>query len=260
MSLRAPLFGEAMKYLTGIRALACSAAVRAAMQSMLGFREDKAYATKAGLGRVAAGVFALLLVAPAIGAPMGFKDSWMAMGDFSSNWRELYTNYAMTPRDAVGVSGVYMRSDDKSRSREIAEVTYTRLLKRWNMPEAQANVWFIGGVGSVTGNDFSGSRTLVSPGIQIDYETTRIYAAVLGRLYRAERLNHDYGSVRLGFSFYEADYDETQPWLILEARRMRGLLDEIEITPMLRLIHKRYFVEFGVNNFSQIRANFMYIF
>jgi hypothetical protein len=56
------------------------------------------------------------------------------------------------------------------------------------------------------------------------------------------------------------DYDEVQPWLIVEARRMRGLSDGTEITPMLRLIHKRYFVEFGVNNMRQGRFNFMYIF
>jgi len=33
-----------------------------------------------------------------------------------------------------------------------------------------------------------------------------------------------------------------------------------EETPMLRLIHNRYFVEAGVNNFKQIRFNFMYTF
>jgi copper chaperone CopZ len=51
--------------------------------------------------------------------------------------------------------------------------------------------------------------------------------------------------VRGGFSLYEVDYDEIQPWLIVEARRMRGLSDKTEITPMVRLIHNRYFVEFG---------------
>ena len=51
-----------------------------------------------------------------------------------------------------------------------------------------------------------------------------------------------------------------QPWLILEARRMRGLSGKTEITPMLRFIDKRYFVEVGVNNMKQGRFNFMYIF
>ena len=128
------------------------------------------------------------------------------------------------------------------------------------MPEAQANIWFIGGLGNITGNDFSGSKTMASPGIQVDYETTRIYVAATARLYRAQGLNHDFVSARAGFSFYEVDYDQTQPWFILEVRRMRGLTDKTEVTPMLRLIHNRYFVELGVNNESQARMNFMYIF
>jgi hypothetical protein len=193
-------------------------------------------------------------------APMGFKDSWMAMGDFGPNWQEALVNYALTPRDAVGATVLKMRSDDKTLTRTVSELTYTRLLKRWNMPDAQANAWFIGGAGSVTGNDFLGSRALASPGFQVDYETTRVYASLMGRLYRAQNLNHDFVSVRTGFSFYEVDYDETQPWLILEVRRMKRLSDTIEITPMLRLIHNRYFVELGVNNARQVRANFMYIF
>jgi hypothetical protein len=34
--------------------------------------------------------------AAALAAPMGFKDSWMAMGDFGPAWREAYANYAFT--------------------------------------------------------------------------------------------------------------------------------------------------------------------
>lgn len=193
-------------------------------------------------------------------APMGFKDSQMAMGDFGPNWREAWVNHAFTPRDAVGAGGLWMRSDDKRLVREAAELTYTRLVARWNLPHAQANVWFVGGVGAVRGNDFSGTRTLLAPGVQLDYETTRVYVAAFGRLYRAKDLNHDYAALRAGFSFYEAEYEEPQPWLIVEARRMRGLSDEIEWTPMLRVIHKRYFVEAGMNQHRQGRFNFMYIF
>ena len=212
------------------------------------------------LKTIAVGVLGLWLCAAAYCAPMGFKDSWMAMGDFSPNWQEAFANYALTPRDAVGVSALAMRSDDETRTRRLTEATYTRLIKRWNLPEAQANVWFIGGLGTLTGNDFSEAKTMLTPGIQVDYETTRVYAAVTARLYRAEGINHDFASLRVGFSFYEVDYDQTQPWVILEARRMNDLSATTEVTPMLRLIHNRYFVELGVNNASQVRANFMYIF
>jgi hypothetical protein len=202
----------------------------------------------------------------AIAGPMGFNESFMAMGDFNNNWRESFINYAITPRDAFGISATYMRADDKSKSRTLEEVTYTRLLKRWNAPHAQANLWFQGGIGALQGEDKlvgenrDFDKVMITPGVQFDYETTRIYFQAAHRLYRASDINHDYTSVRAGFSFYETDYDKTQPWLILEARNMNGLSEKIEVTPMLRLINKSFFVEAGVNNSREPRFNFMVIF
>ena len=205
---------------------------------------------------------AMLLAASACAqaGPMGFKGSTMAMGDFSPNWQEAWVNYAITPRDAFGAGGVAMRSDDKRLRRNFTELTYTRLVHRVNGEHSQANLWLIGGAGRVTGNDFGGSKTMLAPGVSADFETTRVYVSATLRLYRAPGINHDFASIRTGFSFYEVDYDETQPWLVVEARRMRGLSEKLEITPMLRLISNRYFMEFGVNNMKQGRFNFMYIF
>lgn len=202
----------------------------------------------------------------ATAGPMGFKDSYMMMGDFNNNWRESFINYAITPRDAFGVGATYMRSDDKTKTRTLEEVTYTRLLERWNMPHSQANLWFVGGIGALQGEDegINGDKnfdkTMFTPGVQFDYETTRIYFQATHRLYRASEINHDFTSVRAGFSFYETEYDKTQPWFILEARNMNGLSDKVEVTPMLRLINKNFFVEAGVNNSREPRFNFMYIF
>lgn len=192
--------------------------------------------------------------------PMGFNGSTMAMGDFSPNWKEAWVNHAVTPRDAFGAGGVAMRSDDKRLTRNFSELTYTRLVHRINGEHSQANFWALAGAGQLSGNTFTGGKSMLAPGVSADYETTRFYASATVRLYRASGINHDFVSARTGFSFFEVDYDETQPWLIVEARRMRGLSDKTEITPMLRLIHNRYFVEFGVNNMKQGRFNFMYIF
>ena len=160
----------------------------------------------------------LAAVLPATGAPMGFQGSTMAMGDFGPNWREQYVNYALTPRDAIGISATWMRSDDRLLTRQVDEMTYTRLLKRWNLKHAQANVWFLGGVGQLHRD--GQRRAMATPGIQLDYETTRVYLGATGRLYRAKDVNNDFASARAGFSFYEAEYEQTQPWLIVEARRI----------------------------------------
>jgi hypothetical protein len=214
----------------------------------------------ASLKRLIVACVALCTSAAALAAPMGFKGSLMGMTDLGENWREGWVNYALTPRDAVGAGGLFMRSDDKTRSRKFTEATYTRLLKRINAEHSQANIWLLAGAGGVTGNDFSGTRSMLAPGISVDYETTRIYTSAMLRMYRAQGINHDYASVRAGFSFYEADYDELQPWFVLELRRMRGLSNSLEVTPMLRVIHNRYFVEAGVNQAKQLRFNLMVIF
>ena len=196
-------------------------------------------------------------------APMGFEGSVMTMGDFNQNWREAGFNYAITSRDALGLTHLEFRSDDHKDKREVDTLNYTRLLSRWNLTDAQSNLWLFMGIGEIRGsvdNQSFDSKFIASPGLQFDYETTRIYFATTHKLYRASNLNHDTTSIRAGFSFYEADYDKTQPWFILETKYTNQISDKIEVIPMLRLINKNIFVEGGVNNGGQPRLNLMYTF
>ena len=196
-------------------------------------------------------------------APMGFEGSVMIMGDFNQNWREAGFNYAITSRDALGLTHLEFRSDDHKDKREVDTLNYTRLLSRWNLTDAQSNLWLFMGIGEIRGsldNQSIDSKFITSPGFQFDYETTRIYFATTHKLYRASNLNHDTTSIRAGFSFYEADYEKTQPWFILETKYTNQISDKIEVIPMLRLINKNIFVEGGVNNSGQPRLNLMYTF
>ena len=189
-----------------------------------------------------ASFFLLLMgaVSHAFAAPMGFKNSWMLMGDFSKTYQEFGLNYTTTANDAFGISASAMQTDNSVSK------------------QAQANIWFIGGLGSTTGNTFSGSKAMASPGIQVDYETTRFYSMASARVYAAQGATSNITTARLGASFYEADYDEPQPWVVIEARRMTFVSKQYEFTPMVRVIHKRYFVEAGANLSGQLRFNFMY--
>lgn len=200
---------------------------------------------------------------PAEAAPMGFEGSVMTMGDFNQNWREAGFNYALTSRDALGLTHLEFRSDDHKDKREVDTLNYTRLLSRWNLTDAQSNLWLFMGIGEIRGsldNQSIDSKFITSPGFQFDYETSRIYFATTHKIYRASNLNHDTTSIRAGFSFYEADYDKTQPWFILETKYTNQISDKIEVIPMLRLINKNIFVEGGVNNSGQPRLNLMYTF
>ncbi len=210
-------------------------------------------------------VIALILLSSRLvfAAPMGFEGSTMTMGDFNQNWREVGFNYAITSRDALGLTHLEFRSDDHKEKREVDTLNYTRLLSRWNLTDAQSNLWLFMGLGEIRGsidNQNIDSKVIGSPGFQFDYETRRVYFATTHKLYRASNLNHDTTSIRGGFSFYEADYDQTQPWFILETKYTNQISDKIEVIPMLRLINKNIFVEGGVNNSGQPRLNLMYTF
>jgi len=186
--------------------------------------------------------------------PMGSKGDGMVMLDTSPDQRELAANFAVSTVDAWGLAlgrwsepGVHGVAAHE-RSREFVAATYTRRVQRWNLPHAQANVWLVGMVGQVRGQGLNSARSLGSLALMADYETTRVYVGAGLRPMRASGVRHDSTWLRSGFSFYEADYDEVQPWFVLEAKRVNfGSSAKNEVTPMLRFIHKRVFVEIGGN-------------
>jgi len=177
-------------------------------------------------------------------ALMGFAGSSMLMTEIGEYNQELMVNYAPTLHHAFGVEVMRM-SPKGSSATTMTGLNYTGLLKRWNLPAAQANIWVMGSIGEAKGqfNGFS-----YSPSIQFDYETTRLYFLAKTRMVRAPGMNNDVAAIQAGFSFFETDFDETQPWFVLEAKTTRNMQPSMQVTPALRLINKNYFLELGMTN------------
>jgi len=194
-------------------------------------------------------------------ALMGFEDSNMMMMEIGRYNQEWMLNYSPKMGYAFGVEIMRMSAKGEQAT-TIVGLNYTGLIKRWNLPQAQANVWFNGSLGKANGqyNGFA-----YTPSLQFDAETTRLYFLAKARLIRANDMNYDTAAVQAGFSFYEASFDETQPWFVLEAKTMRNTEPSLQITPAIRLINKHYFLELGVTNPFQgesfaPRVNAMFVF
>lgn len=208
---------------------------------------------------------AALAAHAAFALPMASQGSVMVMGDFNaSGERELAANYAVTGHDAFGAMAgrwlepvMHAGEHEHKLARDAAALTYTRLVQRWNLPHAQANLWFVGMLGGVRGDGLDGTSTMWSAAVQADYETTRGYAGAGFEPMRATDVRHDTAWARAGFSFYEVDYEQAQPWFVVEVKRTRYTSTaETLVTPMLRVIHRRYFVELGAND-EGAQLNFM---
>lgn len=201
--------------------------------------------------------------------PVGFKDSWMTMGELGRDFSEASLMYTFTSTTAVGAGLVgvkYMHGPAAHARRiEMADVHVNHRLARWNFPEAQANIYLQLGLGQATGNFFARQQTVLQSGFQMDYETRRVYAALKWHGSHANAFDYTRYSLSGGFSFYKTEYDEWQPWLVLEAARKGGdLKDATEVTPYLRFIHKTLFIEAGApfrNGRSEgLKVNFRYTF
>lgn len=225
---------------------------------------------------------ACAMAPPAAALPMATQDFWMVMGDARADELALSANYALTSRDALGAAWSRFESPGHGAAmsgdkRETATLTYTRLVQRWNMPDAQANLWWVGEVGSLRAQGLGGpgrsdTRPLWSPAVLADWETTRLYAGGGLKAQRAGSWRRDTAYARTGFSFYEVEYEEVQPWFILEVKRVRERIPlarhgqhaafhraaETEWMPMLRLIHRRWFLEVGARR-GAAHVSFMYV-
>jgi hypothetical protein len=192
------------------------------------------------------------------GPPMAFKDAFMLMGEASADNKDWMLNYSVTPRDAFGV-GYHLWKGDGLHRIEHSGVNYTRLVQRWNKEHSQANLWFVLDAGQFKKDD-EARRFGWMPSVQFDWETTRLYALVGASTLRAGSEQYDTYKAQAGFSFYEAQFDQWQPWLVVEAKKMPGLMEKTEITPFLRVIHKSLYLELGANTDGKVRAGLMRVF
>ena len=196
-------------------------------------------------------------------APMSFKGSVTSMSDVSKRHTFLETNYAYDAKSAIGVKLFHM--DNNNRIRDGIEINHIHRLFRQNKKQSQMNWWLFGGIGYLEGsneaiNDKELSTAFVSPGLQWDYETKRVYALASHQLIRGDSINHDTTKLKAGFSFYETGYNQTQPWFILEMTNINGITPQLEITPTIRLINKSLYLEGGISNTGNPKIHVMYTF
>jgi hypothetical protein len=198
-------------------------------------------------------MMALAAAGGAWAKPIAFQDGWTAMAEYGTNtMRQAQVFYAPAYWWSGGASYTRVIADDKSFRHDIPGVQLNYLVKRWNLPSAQGNVFAWAGAGSSRGEDrashFSGVAS-VQGGAQADYETRSIYASLKQEWFHSARFSDGITTLQLGVAPYEHDYDELATWLVLQLRRYQGgvLPGKTEVVPMLRLFKGNFWIEAGAD-------------
>jgi hypothetical protein len=229
----------------------------------------------AGMGLL----IATLPAAPAMALPMSYAGSTTVGAEFDPHWSTFWFSHAIDRRQGLGFSANLLSAQHGTHAEQGDEafllLDYTKLLKRWNMQQAQANVWLFGGVGvySATGSsgghshhgfkapgEDSALRFAARPGIQLDVETTRLRLEGRGLLYLAPGVQQPQLSATAGVALTPARYNGVQPWMEFQVRAMPEVIDTLELIPKLRLLHKRVVLDIGYSNLGTVMGGVTYIF
>jgi len=209
--------------------------------------------------------------APASAAPLAHKGSIVVSGEVEPAWSSFTVTPAITRSTGVGPALHWMMPEtdnsatgdgDSGGQERWSLLMVTQRLHRWNGAQYQANLWAGVGAGLLTivpgdGNS-RGNRAAWAPWAQADFETRRFYIGASTRLFQAADIGRLITSARAGLALTSADYNRWQPWLMLEARTMEGLQQGVEITPLLRVLHRRVLAEAGVSTSGSVRLNLTY--
>lgn len=175
--------------------------------------------------------------------PITYAAGWMLMQENDSEMRGLHLHYSPSARYAVSFNHDIWRDDEASM--DTLNLTY--LVQRWNLPEAQGNVFVQMGAG-VAEND--GDIAPAMRGMLVaDYETRRIYTEYTLELTHAGGVERTLTQqARAGFAPYLAETDQLHTWLVLQLDHRPGAGDTLTLTPMVRMFYKEYLWEVGVSD------------
>jgi hypothetical protein len=184
--------------------------------------------------------------------PVSYPGGWTAMQMNDANSSSLHLHYSPSANYSVGYKAEYWR--DKNWQFHGAQLNY--LLKRWNMPEAQANAYVktAFGVAEQGGN----THTAAFVGFAADWETRRYFTSYENRYSDAGDIDHFYmQKARVGIAPYVGDYGDLHTWLMLEVDHNPTRQEKVMVTPMVRLFKDVYMAELGVSHRGDVMFNWV---
>ena len=127
----------------------------------------------------------------------------------------------------------------------MSAATVDVLLKRWNNPGSQANLYLKSGAGIAYGD---GSDPAAYTGLEIDWEDRRFFTLYENRFLKAgDQDTFIKHKARIGVTPYIGEYGELHTWLMLQADYDAGNKDSFSLTPLVRAFKGTTLIEAGYN-------------
>jgi len=185
---------------------------------------------------------ACLLIAEAAHArPVSYPGGWTLIQLNNGDRSSLLTHYSLTAHDAIGLYTERNWEEDVT----FTGLQYNRLVKRWNAPGSQANIYAKFGAGQA--NPF-GPRNAKLSGfaeVSIDWETRRWFTEYKLRARDYADNQTVVHNARIGVAPYIGDAGDLHTWFMLQVNNIPESDTPIRTTPLLRFFKGTQMVELG---------------
>ena len=198
----------------------------------------------------------LLIIAfnNAIARPVSYSGGTTVMQKNGAIKNSIHIHYSPTYKYSIGYKAEYYRRNQTA----LNGVQLNNLIKRWNMPAAQGNIYLKSSIGNA---QKSGEDELYGfAGIAGDFETRKYFISYENRYYKSDGniIGQFEQWARVGVAPYVANYGNIHTWLMLQVSHQPEFEgDEVIVTPLVRFFKGPHLAEFGFSSNERILFNFI---
>jgi hypothetical protein len=188
---------------------------------------------------------------PAEAKPISYLGGTMVMQENDETGSTLSIDYTFDPHFAAGV---YSKYEIGSNEFYMVGPQLNTLLKRWNLPDGQGNIFSMTGAGIA--RQGSNTQGAAWAALLADYETRRVFFSYEPRLLYAGNIEKSFWQrAYAGFAPYLANYDELNTWLLIRVDHHPAKNDHFVVTPVIRFFYKTIWLEAGYSSNNHVMVN-----
>lgn len=200
--------------------------------------------------------------------PVSYPGGWTLMIRNNADQNSLHAHYTLDKDHSLGLR---VRNDRNADALFIGPQA-VRLIKRWNKPDSQANIYGRAAIGLVT--DISDSPLIMDApmpsrqddigtfiGVSADWETRRYFTAARFEHWDQGRFgSRSFYHTRLGIAPYVAGTGALHTWIMAEGHYSPEEDKELGATALLRFFKGPSLLELGIDTQKKPVINYIHRF
>jgi hypothetical protein len=184
--------------------------------------------------------------------PVSYGGGWTLMQKNNHNKNSIHLHYSPSYKYSIGYKSEYLREGNIS----LNSLQLNNLIKRWNLPAAQGNLYLKSNIGNATKS--KNNEIYSSLGLATDFETRRYFISYQNNYYKSDGdvINIFQQNIQFGIAPYVANYNNIHSWIMIRIDHEPDSDDnKIIKTGLIRLFKGVNLLELGITSNKKLLFN-----